>query len=93
MNRKYIYTLIGTAIVSGFSGYFIYTRIKIARVNAKFSTIDEAEKVIGNIDVSDIPPEAREPIEPTLPPTTDQPAEFYDSKYMDDNSIDEYYNY
>jgi len=92
MDRKYIYTLIGAAIVSGISGYFIYTRIKIAKLNAKVSTIDEAEKVISNIDVSDIPPEAREPIEPTLPPTTDQPAaQFNESNYIDDNSIEEYY--
>jgi len=92
MNKKYIYTLVALSIASGLGGYWIYNRIRIAKLNAKVSTLNEAEEAIKNIDTSDIPPEAREPVEPSLPMPTDQPAQLDDSKYIDDNSTDEYYS-
>jgi len=64
--KKYTIIAVSTLVVSGL-GYFIYQKIKISLLNSKVSTISEAEKIIEEIDISDIniPPDVS--TEPELP--------------------------
>ena len=84
--------IIALSIISaGGVGYFIWSRIKIARLNKKISSVSQVEEQISNIDISedDIPADVSD--EPFLPEpaddfSTDNPrgADGIDDPYGED---------
>ena len=55
MNTKTKYLIVGLSVVSAAGlGYFIYSKVKIANLNKKVSTLSEADSSINAIDTSGI---------------------------------------
>jgi len=73
MSKSTKYIIIGLSVlsISGI-GYFIYSKIKIAQLNKKISSVEDAATAIDSIDVSNVEAAAYEETEPTLPPVSDE---------------------
>ena len=69
MTAKSKYIIAITSVTALGLGYFIYSKIKISKLNKQVMSVNQVEEDINNIDVPNTPIEATEPDVPLVSPS------------------------